>query len=732
MRCHCVILMLALAVLSALIVPARAGTEADRPKVGLVLSGGGAKGFAHIGVLKQLEEMRIPVDFIAGTSMGAIMGGLYASGMSPREMEQIFVGLDWWDILKDQPRRKDMAFRRKKDDQRYLGNLEMGFKHWKFRLPRAMVAGQKLNNLLVTLTKDIRGDFDDLNIPFRAVATDASSGDRIVLSQGSLARAMRASMAIPGLFLPAMMDEQTLIDGGIADNIPVDVVRAMGADIIIAVDLGAMDIASTRRSQGDLAEMIAHTYQLIRRPQQEEQMRDADIAVTPDTSAFSSSDFYKTRTIIGAGRRAARQVEKQLQELSVGQDEYDAWLQRQRRLENDPVVISSISIAGERNVDERIIARQIKTRLNRPLDYELLEDDLSRIHGLGFFESAMYGVGGNSGQDELTIEVSEKPWGPGYVHFGLKLDADSEENSSWSALANYTRRPLNRLGGEFLLDLQAGETRRIMAEIYQPLDFRGAFFFSPAVEYSSSMMDVYAGDRKAGEYDVEEYYGALNAGIQIGKYGQIQLGMVAGHARAAVEVGDSELEDIDQDVGGWTGHVILDRRDSDVFAREGFLVMLRGFSGDEALGHEDSYEKVSWLSQHYLTWRSHTFFAHLEMGSSLGGELPLYDEFALGGLYSMSGYADGQLRGQYLGVGRLGYMFRISQLPPDLGRGVYIGAWSEAGNVWQDEDDIDSESLLYGATVGLGADTILGPLYFAYGRSEHGRDRFYFSLGNNF
>ncbi|MGD9874137.1 MAG: patatin-like phospholipase family protein [Kiritimatiellia bacterium] len=718
------------AVMAVSIVPSLAGKPSERPKVGLVLSGGGAKGFAHIGVLKQLEEMRIPVDYIAGTSMGAIMGGLYASGMSPREMEQAFVRLDWWDILKDQAQRKDLAFRRKKDDQRYLGNLEMGFKHWKFRLPRAMSAGQKLNNHLVTLTRDARKDFDDLNIPFRAIATDLSSGDRVVLGEGSLARVMRASMAIPGVFSPVEIDGVTLIDGGIADNIPVDLVREMGADIIIAVDLGAMDIASTRRSQGDIAEMIAHTYQLIRRPQQEEQMRDADIAVTPDTSAFAASDFYKARVIIGAGRQAARAVEKQLHELSVSPEEYEAWLQRQRRLEDGAVVISSISISGEKNVDERIIARQMRTKINEPLDYEVLEDDLARIHGLGFFESAMYGVGGTSGKDELTIDVSEKPWGPGYVHFGLKLDADSEENSSWSVLANYTRRPLNRLGGEFLLDLQAGETRRIMAEIYQPLDFHGALFFAPATEYSSSMMDVYDGDRKAGEYDVEEFYGALNGGVQIGKYGQIQLGMVAG--RASVDVGDSELENLDQDVGGWTGHIILDRRDSDIFAREGFLVMLRGFSGDEALGHEDSYEKISWLSQHYLTWRSHTVFAHLELGTSLDSELPIYDEFALGGLYSMSGYADGQLRGQYMGVGRIGYMYRISQLPPDLGKGVYIGVWSEAGNVWQQEEDVSADDLLYGGTVGVGADTFLGPLYFAYGRSEQGRDRLYFSLGSNF
>lgn len=722
-----------MAVLLASALPSAGHTaETNRPKVGLVLSGGGAKGFAHIGVLKQLEQMRIPVDCIAGTSMGAIMGGLYAAGMSPDEMEDVFTALDWWDILKDQTQRKDLAFRRKKDDQRYLGNIEMGFKHWRFRLPRAMATGQKLNNFLVTITRDVSRSFDDLNIPFRAVATDLASGERVVLASGSLARAMRASMAIPGMFSPVEMDGLTLIDGGIADNIPVDLVREMGADIIIAVDLGAMDVASTRRSQGNIAEMLAHTYQLIRRPQQEEQMRDADIALTPDTSAFSTSDFYRAPAIIRAGRRAVRGAEKQIRELSVSPEEYEAWLRRQRRREDKPVTVRSISISGEKHVDERIIARQIRTKTGQPLDYGVLEDDLSRIHGLGFFESATYGVTGTNEEKELTIEVSEKPWGPGYVHFGLKLDADSEENSSWAFLANYTRRPLNRRGGEFQLDLQAGETRRFMAEIYQPLDFRGAFFVSPSVEYSSSMTDVYDGDRKAGEYDVEEFYGAMNAGLQIGKYGQIQAGLLAGRARASVEVGDEELEDLDQDVGGWTGHIILDRRDSDIFAREGYLVVLSGFSSDEMLGHEDSYEKVSWLSQHYLTWRDHTFFVHAEAGTSFDSDIPLYDEFALGGLYSMSGYADGQLRGQYLGVGRLGYMYRISQLPPDLGRGIYAGAWSEAGNVWQNEEDIDTDSLLYGGTVAVGADTVLGPLYFAYGRSEHGRDRFYFSLGNNF
>jgi len=708
--------------------------EPDRPMIGLALSGGGAKGFAHVGVLEVLEELRIPVDCIAGTSMGAIVGGLYAAGMSPQEIAESVTQIDWWDILQDEPPRSDLSFRRKWEEQRYLLDFEFGFNNWRFQFPMAIATGQKLNNLLQAWTFNtiFAENFDQLNIPFRAVATDIETGETVVIDHGNLAKAMRASMAVPGAFTPVNHQGHLLIDGGIVKNIPVDVVRAMGADIIIAVDLGAMDAKATRKKLESMKDLLARTYQLLRRPDQDRQMADADIAILPDVSEYSTSAFYLVADLIPCGEAAARGLTEELKPYSVGKEEYQLYLNRQRREYPPPVIVSEIIIREQTNVDERIIRRQIKSRPGTPLDLSVLDADISRIHGLGHFETVEYELETEEGEERLVVLAKEKPWGPAYLHLGLKLEADSEDYSSWTFMLNYTRRQINALGAEWITNLELGKSYGIYSEFYQPLDFSGVFFVAPAAGYGTSIQNAYVGNDRIAEYEVKQSGGSLEGGLQLGKYGQIRAGATYGHVDAQVDVGAADLPGFEGDFGAWIGSIIIDRLDRVVFTRKGYLSLVDVYLSRTALGGADSYDKVRAFHQQYFSYADHTVFVSLQAGSSFGTDVETYDEFLLGGLSSLVGYPENSLRGKYVGAARLGYQHRIAKLPPGIGQGLYLILWGDAANVWQDSDAIDTDGFIHAFGGGLGADTVFGPVYLIYGRAENNMNRIYFSLGTAF
>jgi NTE family protein len=340
-----------------------AGTPTTRPKIGIAFSGGGAKGSAHIGVLKVLEEMHIPVDYAAGTSMGAIIGGLYASGLSPAELEDIMLEIDWADALIDRPSRHQLQFRRKNDDLHYISDLELGIGGDGLKYPLGLRSGQNINYLLTIITLPVRSvhDFDDLPIPFRAVATDIATGTPVVLDHGDLARAMRASMAIPTAFSPVELDGKLLVDGGVSNNIPVDVVRAMGADIVIAIDIGAplLQAQQVRRS---FLTILDQTLGLTTRGNMAARLEDADLVLTPEVGGFGTLDFGKVREIVDLGEAEARNRTSDLARLSIPEEEYAAWRASHKR-EPDPIpTIREVRVEGNSRVDTRIITPLIHAR----------------------------------------------------------------------------------------------------------------------------------------------------------------------------------------------------------------------------------------------------------------------------------------------------------------------------------------------------------------------------------
>lgn len=709
--------------------------EKERPKVGLVLGGGGALGFAHVGVIRALEELQIPVDYIGGTSMGAIVAGMYASGMSPDEMERHFVELDWWDVLKDQSPHQYLVYRRKMDDRRFMGT-ELGFNNWSFQFSPGMAQGQKLNNVLETFALNSAGiqDFDQLNIPYRAVATDLRKGESVVLDSGSLARAMRASMAVPGAFTPVRTGDRVFVDGGIFNNIPVDVVKAMGADIIIAVDVGASGAEKTELSDfRSLPNVVNRTYTIMQRPAQEEQLKHADVVIEPELMEYSPGHFHKSAEIIPRGTKAAEELKEKLSDLTVSDKAFSAFLKKQRFKHEQQIVINKIQVQDNSAVSSASIKYRIHSKPG-PIDLNVVNEDLRRIYGMGAFQTVTYDVEPNGDDYTLIFNAEEKYWGPGLLHFGMKFESATDTSMIWSLLLNYTRTQLNDFGGEARLDLEGGGLRRmIRTEWYQPFVRSGRFFVAPAVTYSDEDIDLFIDDTSYASVNQQKVFGNFDLGVSGFEFGELRIGAVVGHVWDEGQSGAISLGKEENTVVGLTTRFALDQLDDPIFPTKGYQLVIEGLFVDEEFGSTRSYDRLEAEAMLPFTLGRHTMIPAVRGGSSFGTDLPFYSIFNLGGMDSFAGYAPYQIFGNYYGVMSLGYRYRLGRLPPTFGNGIYAMARVDAGNAWLDSRDVDIHDLNLGVMAGVGADTAIGRCVISLGKAEKlDHIRLYLSIGNDF
>ena len=703
----------------------------SRPKICLALSGGGARGIAHVGVLEVLEEERVPIDCIAGTSMGAIVGGLYASGLSPAQIREAMLAADWPDLFNDQPPRRDLAYRRKEDDTSDLIRIEMGIKDGRVLLPRGLVAGQKIAFALEAFTVQaaLVRDFDHLPIPFRAVATDLATGEMVVLETGSLADALRASMSIPGIVAPFEMDGRLLGDGGLVANLPVDVARSMGADVVIAVDVSTPLLP--REALRSLPDITNQVTGMLTRKNVEDQIQNADLVIVPDLGAISAADYERGEYVLAAGSSAARAKRDALARLAVPEEAFQEQLARERAPIPGPPRVDDVTVLGYTRVDRRIIERRLRTKTGVPLDMPTLKSDLARVYELGDFERVDYALEQEADRTKLVIRTREKPWGPNYLRFGLNMRNDFEGDTDFNLISRLTMTRLDALGAEWRSDVEIGETRRISSEFYQPLDFSGSFFVAPSVDYANGIIPVFEGDDHIADYQTRALSGSLALGAQLGRYGEARIGLIRGRVRGRPRVGDPGLPVLVVPTAAYAARFVADRLDDANFPHHGRGAGLEVYLARRRLGSDASYDWVAGsIVQIFSRGRNH-FFMGFDGGSNLGSPIPFYDEFGLGGLFSLSGFKQGQLRGQLLGVTRAGYYRRSGRLSGMIGQGIYLGGWLEAGNVWATSRDVDLRDLRYAATLAVGVDSFFGPLFLAYGHADGGHDAFYLSIGRS-
>jgi NTE family protein len=715
--------------------PAESAGEA-RPRICLVLSGGGARGAAHVGVLKVLDEYRIPIDCVAGTSMGALVGAAFATGMSLPEMERLLGSISTELLFKENPPRQEQNMRRKQDDYTLLFTPEVGLQKGQVKVGKGVVTGVQLETVLRQLSK-AKGfyRFDDLPIPFRAVATDLVTGKAVVFDRGELANVMRASMSVPGAVAPAEFDGMLLVDGMLTSNLPVQTAREMGADIIIAVNVGTpllkreeingifcvtgqmLSILTEQNVQASLATLTAR-----------------DILISPELGNFSTGDFDNLRQIAPLGETAARQVAAQLQRLSMPPAEYAALRQRQQiTVQPEQRVVDEIRFDTLQRVNPEYAQTLLDTRTGEPIDQPTLDRDLRRLYGTGHFEHVKYSLLDDTGKHVLAIDAVEKSWGPDYLRFGLGLSSDFSGDAYFNLLGSYRKTWLNELGAEWRNDLQIGHTSGFYSEFYQPLSATGPLFVAPHLTVERRTADLYQQDERIARYEVVEKSAGIDVGSQFSRYGEMRLGLLGGTLDPSLDTGPQVLSPGESRVqlGALTGRLLLDQLDSAHFPRSGWRAGLNVYDSRSALGADEVFTRWDVEGTLAKSFGSHTFNFAVKLGDKLGSDpLPRYEYFQWGGFLQQSGYATGQLLGENLQYGRLMYYHRIMR--GTLLEGAYGGLSLEAGRIGNPLVPGNSEDWLKSASIFVGSDSPLGPLYLGYGRAQDGNSSFYLYLGRPF
>lgn len=704
--------------------------EKPRPRVALVLSGGGALGLAHVGVLQVLEELHVPVDLVVGTSMGALAGGLYAAGYSPDELEALAHELPWRDILLDRPQRRRLPFRRKIDDLTYLTRWEVGFSQGRLRLPPSVIPGHRLGVELRLLCLRAAGItvFDDLPIPFRAVAADLGSGRQVIMDDGDLASALRASMAVPGVFAPAEMDGRWLVDGGVVANLPVSVARAMGADLVIAVDL--VEPLEAQARPDSIAGIISRTSAFLTRINVEKELPDVDILIRPDVKEWKLLDFHASRLITARGAEGARAQASALRALAVTDTQWQDYLARQRRTD-PPLKIASVTVDPGPGLMADTVSQQVRTRPGTNLDPAVLRGDITRLWELGEFVTTDFSITPQEDGWDLRLTGRSKPWGPNYLRFGVAVFTDLEGESQFDTQVAYTMTRLNRHGAELKTALQIGQNPIGQAEFYQPLA-RSRVPFLAASLYGGQTKTQIPVHTATEQYRFWVQRAAFDLGISLGRYGELRAGVRRDDIRGRATTSDaSQLPKFDHSDGGMRLALTIDQLDSINFPKRGFLGYAEHYEAHRSLGGDVEFKRLEFSLIAAATHRRHTLIGFAHGGSALGGTLPTGQRLQLGGLFNLSGLPRGEVSGSYGGVAGLIYLFRLGRLP-NFGEGFYAGVSIETGNLWETREQVSGRRLRRSFAAVFAADTILGPIYFAHGTTSGGKDSFYLLLGRTF
>ncbi len=710
----------------------------ERPRIGLVLSGGGARGAAHVGVIRALEEMRIPIDAVAGTSMGAVVGGLYAAGLSGDEITEVFRTLDWQDLLRDRAPRRDLVFRRKQDDRSYLARGALGFREGEgVTLPLGLVQGQKITQVLRTATLRVGDlqDFDRLPTPFRALATDLETGEPVVLRSGDLATVLRASMSAPGVLAPVEIDGRLLVDGGLVDNLPVSLAREMGVDVIIAVDVSfPLALRDGLGSALDVTNQMIGI--MVRRGTRESRalLGEGDVLVEPDLGRMTAVDFSMVPKVMEVGTTALEAVRPRLAALSLSPDGYAAY-HASRRAERYPDEVLAFVRAGPRSqADAARIDAVFGGLSNAPLDVPTLQRKLGRQYGLDRYESLDYRLVRDEGELGLEIDARRKSWGPNFLRLGVSVEQDYDGGAKANAGARVLMTGLNRYDAEWLTDVQLGEEPRVFTEFFQPLSLTSDVFFAPSLRYELQTLQVVEDARRVARYRTRESEAAFAVGAELSNWGEVRLGFARGDGSAQVLVGDPGLPRREFDLGAGYLEFAYDRLDSAYFPRHGQAFSVGWRAEREGLGSSADADIVQaeWLMAR--SYKRYSTVLGMEWGSALDDRVVSPQQlFTLGGFLELSGLPSDAIAGTQYGLAKAIAFRRVSRGGTGLFEfPAYLGVSLEAGNAWATRDDVDLGDLVLAGSLFLGAESPLGPVYLAAGLSEGGAAGFYLLLGRTF
>ncbi|RZL11270.1 MAG: patatin [Rubrivivax sp.] len=717
----------------AALLSADASMAADRPKIGLVLSGGGARGLTHAGVIKVLERERIPVDVIAGTSMGAIVGGLYASGLDARQIEEEVLRLDWDQVFANRVERRELSQRRKEQDFEVAPLLELGVGADGLRAPLGPVSSRGLEAHLRRLTLPSRQvtNFSQLPTPFRAVATDMETGQPVILQGGDLATALRSSMSVPGVFAPVEFEGRILGDGGLVNNTPIDVARAMGAERLIVVNIG------TPLSKRDmLSSFTGVTAQMINILTEQNVQRSLatlspqDVLIAPTLDGLTAGDFNRASEFVAQGALQAEALVLRMQDLKVSEADYARWKADRQRRQLQAAPLREVRFEGSRTTHPEQRADTLETQPGQVFDLAKAERDVRRLAATGDYLRADYQLQQGPDGEALTFQLEDKPWGPNYLQLGLDFSTDSKGRSAFNLKLAHNRHWLDDRGSEWRNFVRLGSAPLLATEWYRPLGWQLPDGLRSFVALGAGLqrrnIDLYADP--AGRQSVALSRRSRNLSADVGlswrELGEFRLGVIQEAGRddpelvSAAWTGESGTERWHE--RGWRFKGVFDQLDSPYFPTRGWRLDGQYVVGERS-GDGLTTERRGPMDRWDLQGQAVTSFGPhiLQVAGRVaggGGALPAQPRYGLGGFQQLSGYAPFQVSGQQVALLRTGYALRLGS--PPLTRGVYVGGSLEVGNAWQRWREPEEGRWRHGASLYLGADTALGPVYAAIGAAE--------------
>ncbi|MBE9564107.1 MAG: patatin-like phospholipase family protein, partial [Proteobacteria bacterium] len=587
-------------------------SQNKRPKIGLVLSGGGARGFAHIGVLKVLEENNVPIDYVVGTSMGSIIGGLYAIGLNPEEIELGVQGIAWDKVFDDFANRDYKSFRRKQDDFDFFNVQRVGITDNGLQIRPGLIEGQQIELALDRLAYPgfHIEDFDKLKIPYRAIATDIATGEPFVIKSGNLAKAMRASMSIPGALPPITIDGTLLVDGGIANNVPIDIVRGMGADIVIVVDVSAPlsdkeDLKSGIDITGQLTTILTRRIADI----QIKTLKENDVLIVPGAKNISSSDFEKYPELIKSGEVAALEKLENIKKLSLAQEDYSSFVSGLTSVANKDPIIDFIEINNKTPLRDDVMRNRIHQKIGEPLDIPQLEKDLSYIYGLDYSGSVVYSLEQRDGKTGLIIYVRDRKWAHSYLQFGLTIESALEIQSITNFHASYNKNNLNDLAGEFRAVATVGSESQISAEIYQPLNPELDFYVSVKGGIETNIVPTLIGDQILSMQRFNRHFITLSTGKIFNQTTALSLGLRYNDGKITSVTGQSFDNNTNFIESYYYLKLIHDTLDNTSFPNSGFFSNVSLNVNRESIGADLNYEQLRFQIGGAGTFGRYTIFS---------------------------------------------------------------------------------------------------------------------------
>ncbi|HBB9965194.1 TPA: patatin-like phospholipase family protein [Vibrio parahaemolyticus] len=732
-----------------------------RPKAAVVLAGGGAKGAAHIGVLKALEEMHIPVDIITGTSMGAYVGGLYATGMSADEIESFIYSVDWNSGYRDRVDRSQRRVRDKEYEDRYQITTDLGLRFGEVRAPTGVVQGQNMLRVLRETTGNLgRFDsFDELAIPYRSVATDILELDEVVIGNGYLVDAMMASMSVPGALPPYKLNGHMLVDGGVVNNMPVDVARAMGADVVIAVD-----ISTDYKTEDDFTGLFTVADQLsnylVRRStqQQVETLQEHDVYIRPNVGQMETVEFDKMPWAFQSGYDITREMESKLAGLRLSNAEYQKYIDhkqevRKKLVYGDDRVVDEIVIVNNTHYSDVLLTNRLELETGRKIETAEIEKAVENLYALDRFELITYHFEEVDGSNLLVFDVNEKSWGPNYLNFRFFLEDDFDTDSQYGIGMSTNFTNLNSHGAEMALNVEMGTDKLIEAELYSPVLSSQEFFVAGKVAYSSEGRNLPVSDDDSSLSSVNdflpvsytEFVSEIAIGIQPTLWQELRLG--GRYSSGSIELSTlASVGNLDFERRGLFANYRLDTLDDFAFPTRGLLVDLEYLvshdTSPEEIGQskpkdivEDTVYEIDARFKGAMSYQRHTLVGQAEYSfvQSKNSSITL-DPRELGGFLHLSGIPRNSLIGQNLFFSSL--VYRYKWFDNDFGlfeAPVYVGASLEHGGTWSDNDLKLNEAPLYNAaSIFFGVDSPIGPIMLAYGRTEQDMEAVYLIVGTSF